>query len=143
MRITERRLSGTIVLELHGALTRPDASELLIAVVRKVTRAPTRRLVLDLDGVSSIDAGGIGALVAAYGLVNRAGGTLRLAHVGSRVYALLVVCRLVPAFETFDSVEAAVAHGVMAGGEPSIGRSRASQLTQTSVDVIQHFLQRA
>ena len=143
MRITQRRLSGTIVLELHGSLTRPDASESLIAVVRKVARTPIGRLVLDLEGVPSIDAGGIGALVAAYGLMRRAGGTLRLARVRSRVYALLVICRLIPAFETFGSVEAAVAHGAMAGGEPSIARSRASQLTQTSVDVIQHFLQRA
>ena len=143
MRITQHRLSGAIVLELHGSLIRPDASESLIAVVRKIARTATGRLVLDLEDVPSIDAGGIGALVAAYGLMSRAGGTLKLARVRSRVYALLVVCRLIPGFETFGSVEAAVAHGTLAGGERSISRSWASRLTETSVDVIQHFLQRA
>ena len=143
MRITQRRLAETNVLELHGDLIRPDASESLVAAVRKVARTSTERLVLNLGDVPSIDAGGIGALVAAYGLMSRGGGTLKLAHVRSRVRALLVVCRLSPAFVTFVSFESAVARGPMAGGEPSIARARSSQLTQTSLDVIQHFLQRA
>ena len=126
MRIIQRRLAEAIVLELHGGLTRPDANESLIAVVGKVAHTATGRVVLDLDGVPCIDAGGIGSLVAAYGLMTRAGGTLKLARVCSRVYALLVLCRLVPALETFDSVEAAVARGAMAGGDPSIARARSA-----------------
>ena len=143
MRITERRLEGTTVLELHGTLTSPAATELLDATVRRVTRAGPQRLVLHLGDVPSIDAAGLGALVAAFGVVRRNGGTLRLAHVARRVHALLVVCRLIPAFETFDSVEAAVADGSGAGPEPSPIVARAPLLSQTSVDVIQHFLQRA
>lgn len=143
MRITHRRLSGVIVLELHGCLTSPAASQRLVAAVRKATRTPTGRLVLDLEDVPSIDAGGIGALVAVYGLMRRAGGTLRLARVGTRVHALLVVCRLVPAFETFDSVHGAVGRGTTAAADKPVARSRASQLTQASLNVIQHFFQRA
>jgi len=143
MRITQRRLSGAIVLELHGCLSSPAACESLIAAVRKVTRTPAGALVLDLENVPSIDAGGIGALIAAYGLMRRAGGTLRLAQVGARVYALLAICRLVPGFETFDSVGGAVGRGTTAAADKPVARSRASQLTQASLNVIQHFLQRA
>jgi anti-anti-sigma factor len=145
MRITERRLQGTTVLELHGALNNPAATEALDAIVHRVTRAGVQRLVLHLGDVPSIDAGGLGALVAAYSVVRRNGGTFRLAHVTRRVYALLAVCRLVPALETFDSVEAAVADGSGASPgpsttDPSATRSRAPQLSQTSLNVIQDFL---
>ena len=145
MRITERRIQGTTVLELHGALHSPGATEVLDAAVRRVTRAGLQRLVLHLGDVPSIDAGGLGALVTAYGVVRRSGGTLRLAQVAQRVYALLVVCRLIPAFETFDSVDAALADGAGASPgppttDPSATRSRAPQLSQTSLNVIQDFL---
>jgi anti-anti-sigma factor len=143
MRITQRRLSEAIVLELHGCLTSPAASESLIAAVRKVARTPTGHLVLDLEDVPSIDAGGIGALMASNGLMRRGGGTLTLARVGARVYALLLVCGLVPGFETFDSVDDAVGHGTTAAAHKPMVRSRASQLTQTSPNVIPRFLQRA
>jgi anti-anti-sigma factor len=143
MRITQRQLSGAIVLGLHGRLTSPAASERLIAAVRKVARTPTGHLILDLEEVPSIDAGGIGALMASYGLMRRAGGTLRLARVGVRVYALLLVCRLVPGFETFDSVDDAVGHETTATGDRPMARSRASQLTQTSLNVLLPFMQRA
>jgi anti-sigma B factor antagonist len=115
MRINEGRLSGATVLELHGELASPDARDHLITVVRKVTQAPSKDLVLDLADVPFVDAGGIGALLVAYSLVKRVGGTLRLARVGSRVHALLVVCRLMPPFETFRTIEAAAAHGMVAG----------------------------
>jgi anti-anti-sigma factor len=143
MRITQRRLSGAVVLELHGCLSSPAACESLIAAVRKVTRTPAGPLVLDLENVPSIDAGGIGALIAAYGLIRRAGGTLRLAQVRARVYALLAICGLVPGFETFDSVDSAVGHGTTAAADGPNARSQAAQLTHTSLNVLQDFLQRA
>jgi len=142
MRISERRVHGTTVLELHGMFT-GTAAELLDATVRQVTRGGPQRLVLNLRDVPSIDAAGLGALVAAYGAVRRSGGTFRLAHVGARVRTLLVVCRLVTVFETFDSVEDAVADDSETGADRSTNGYPAPQLSQTSVDVIHQFLRRA
>ena len=143
MLITQWSFRDAAVLDMQGILMGPQATDLLAAAVRRAMRAGARRVVLNLGDVPSIDAAGLGALVAAFGVVRRNGGTLRLAHVARRVHALLVVCRLIPAFETFDSVEAAVADGSGAGPEPSPIVARAPLLSQTSVDVIQHFLQRA
>jgi anti-anti-sigma factor len=143
MHITERPLRDTTVLELHGVLTGPAATELLDATVRRVSGAGRQRLVVNLGDVPSIDAAGLGALVTAYGVVRRNGGSLRLAHVASRVHALLVVCRLATIFEMFDSVEEAVSNGSGARPDPSTTSSAASQLSETSLDVIQRFLRRA
>jgi anti-sigma B factor antagonist len=143
MRIIERSIRETTILELHGALAGPAAAELLDATVHRVTRAGRPRLVVDLEDVPSIDAGGLGALVATYGVVRRKGGTLGLARVAKRVHELLVVCRLVSIFETFDSVEDAVSAGSGPGPDRPAISSTASQLSQTSLDVIQRFLWRA
>jgi anti-sigma B factor antagonist len=143
MRIIERPIRDTTILQLYGALTGPAAAELLDATVHRVTRAGRQRLVVNLEDVPSIDAGGLGALVAAYGVVRQNGGTLRLAHVARRVHELLVVCRLVSIFETFDSVEDALSAGPRASPDRSTASSAVSQLSQTSLCVIQHFLRRA
>jgi anti-sigma B factor antagonist len=143
MYITERPLRDMTVLELHGTLTGPTAIELLDATVRRVTGAGRQRLVVNFGDVPSIDAAGLGALVTAYGVVRRHGGSLRLARVARRVHDLLVVSRLATIFETFDSVEEAVPNGSGAGPDPSTTSSAASHLSQTSLDVIQRFLRRA
>lgn len=127
MRIIEWPLRNTTVLELHGALTGPAATELLDATVRRVIRAGSPRLVFDLGDVPSIDAAGLGALVAAYGVARRHGGTLKLARVARRAHALLVVCRLVTVIETFDALEDAVAAGSGTGPDPSPTSIRATE----------------
>jgi anti-anti-sigma factor len=143
MRISERPIRDTTVLELHGTLTGPAATELLDATVRRVTRAGAQRLVVNLGDVPSIDAAGLGALVAAYGVVRQSGGTLGLARVGARLHELLVACRLVTVLETFDSVEEAVSRGSGASPDGSPISPASSQLSETSLDVIQRFLLRA
>lgn len=143
MHITERPLRDTTVLELHGVLAGPAATELLDAAVHRISGAGRRRLVVNLEHVPSIDAAGLGALVTAYGVVRRNGGSLRLARVARRVHALLVVCRLATIFEMFDSVEEAVSTGSGASPDPSTTGAPASRLSETSLEVIQRFLRRA
>jgi len=58
--------------------------------------------------VPYIDSGGLGQIVASYGSVKRAGGTVKLLNVNSRNHDLLSITRLVTLFETFDSEAEAV-----------------------------------
>ena len=143
MRITQWSFRGATVLELHGSLMGPEAIEALDAAVRRSTRAGPPRLVLDLGDMPSIDAAGLGALVSGYGAVRRRGGTFKLAHPAKRVHALLVMCRLDTVLETFDSLEAAVGDGRGPSSNSSPISSPPLQLSQTSLDVIEHFLRRA
>jgi anti-sigma B factor antagonist len=139
MRIIERPIRATTILEMHGPLIGSAATELLDATVRRVTGDGAERIVVNLGDVPSIDAAGLGALVSAYGVVGRDGGTLRLARPSRRLRELLVVCRLVSIFETFDSVEDALsADSAASPGPPTTGS--ASRPSQASLDVIQRFL---
>jgi hypothetical protein len=63
--------------------------------------------------------------------------------VGRRVHTLLVLCRLATVFEIFESVEEAVSNGSGASPDPSTTSYAASQLSETSLDVIQRFLRQA
>jgi anti-sigma B factor antagonist len=143
MTITERRHKNATVLDLDGIFANPGDAELLDATVRRVCRAERPWLVLNMANVPWIDAAGLGALIAAYHVARRNGGTLRLARAARRVYALLIMCRLTTVIETFDSVEAALADCLASDAEAAMVGSHASHLSSTSLDVIQGFLQRA
>jgi anti-anti-sigma factor len=64
---------------LEGPLQVPHAGE-LDRKVRTLVRDGERRIVLDLSGVSAIDAGGIGGLMRAHRLIGAIDGVLRIAH---------------------------------------------------------------
>jgi anti-anti-sigma factor len=68
-----------------------------------------RHLVVDLGGVSSIDGGGIRALVRGHTTARRLGGSFRLAHVNADVRAFLQAMHLDTVFPILDSVEKAQA----------------------------------
>lgn len=113
MTLTERRLNGSFVLDADGPIRGAAASD-LVEGVRHALDAGHRDLVLNLSGVATIDAAGLGALAQSLTIARAAGGTLRLAGVAHRINDLLVLTRLLTAFETFDTVEQAAARAQVA-----------------------------
>jgi anti-sigma B factor antagonist len=106
MRIEEHANDAAVVWALYGQLT-GEASRLLEPAVGRAVRHGSSRIVVDLGGVSMIDAGGLGALVAVY----RASATkeiaLSLARVPARIRQLLTATRLTQFLPIFDSVDGA------------------------------------
>ena len=108
MRITERPIGDDVVLGLQGKLTGLDARDVLERTVDRLARAGRRRIVLDLNEVSMIDAGGLGSLAGACRASLRNFVTLRLVHVPRRIHTLIALARLTTVLATFDSVEDAL-----------------------------------
>ena len=108
MRITEHPIGDDVVLGLQGKLTELDARDVLERTVDRLARAGRRRIVLDLNRVSMIDAGGLGSLAGACRASLRNLVTLRLAHVPRRIHTLIALVRLTTVLGTFDSVEDAL-----------------------------------
>jgi anti-sigma B factor antagonist len=67
------------------------------------------QIVLNLSGISYIDSGGLGTLVALYTTAQNAGGSLKLANLTQRVDDLLQVTKLLTVFEVYDSEDKALA----------------------------------
>jgi anti-sigma B factor antagonist len=75
----------------------------------KQTLASTRRLVLNLSGITYIDSGGLGTLVGVYSSARAAGADIKLTGIGSRLRDTLQITKLVTVFEVYDTEQEAVA----------------------------------
>lgn len=67
------------------------------------------RLVADLSGLNFIDSSGLGSLVATIKILRKSQGDLRLCGLTPAVQSVFQVTRLFKVFESYDSVEEAVA----------------------------------
>ena len=143
MRITERRLANTIVLDLHGPLNGPEGTERLGDTVHRLASGGRLQLVVNLEDVPAIDAAGLGALVDAYSVVSRHDGTFKLAHLTKRLHDLIVITRLVTVFDIVDSVEDAVQSGSEVTPNPLTAGSAVPQLSQAPLGSIRRFLSHA
>jgi anti-anti-sigma factor len=76
------------VVELHGTLRAPADVTLRKKVEGLLGRGQTQ-IVLDLAGLSDIDAAGIGELMRAYHRTVAAGGAMRIARASGRVRLVL------------------------------------------------------
>ena len=109
MDITTSDRDGVTVITLDGdALGGPDGSAMHDALHSAKGDAPAR-VVVDLARVRHMNSSGLGMLIGALTTARSSGGDLRLAAPGERVVALLDVTQLSDVFQSFDTVDAAVA----------------------------------
>jgi anti-anti-sigma factor len=105
MEISLRSAGAVTVIDLTGRLSvGPEERE--IAPLRKaistLLKAGHLDIVVNLSGLTSIDARGVGELAMAMKTVDLAGGRLTLAAASLRVARILAVTRLDAAFEWRD-----------------------------------------
>jgi anti-sigma B factor antagonist len=103
IKIEERLISRVTVLDLAGKLATDQGAQHLKDKINSLIAQGRTQILLNLKNVPYIDSGGLGQLVASYGSVIKAGGTLKLLNVTSRNHDLLSITRLVTVFESFDS----------------------------------------
>lgn len=106
--IAERLVGRVTVLDIVGKLTLDQAAQRLQDTVKSLVARERTSIVLNFKYVPYIDSGGLGQMVASYVAVKKAGGAMRLLHVGSRNRELLSMTRLDTLFELFDSEAEAV-----------------------------------
>ena len=106
--IVERPIGRVTVLDLVGRLTSDQGATLIKDKVNSLIAQGRTQIVLNLEDVPYIDSSGLGQLVASYGSVKKAGGSLKLLNANSRNHDLLSITRLVTIFDSFDSESEAV-----------------------------------
>src|SRR4030081_48303 len=107
MRIQEQGVDDRVVWHLYGQLT-GDSTDVLERAVNHAALCGWRRIVVDLNGVSMIDAGGLGSLVTVYRTSTKNVIELSLARVPKRAHQLLTITQLTNVLEIFESVEQAL-----------------------------------
>jgi len=99
--INERRVGEGIILDLQGTLLFPDDDVALLGVVSRCAGNGGRLVVLDIAGLTRIDAAGLGALIRSQNLLASLGGELQLVNPNKLVGAILRRTRLDSVIPTF------------------------------------------
>ena len=107
LKLTVRTKDDIVVVDCAGRIVFGEESADLRDTVKMVI-TQSKRIVLNLSGVSYIDSGGLGTLVALYTTARNNGGSIKLANLTPRVGDLLQVTKLVTVFDVYDSEEKAI-----------------------------------
>lgn len=110
MQIKEKIENNVAILAFKGDLLgEPDTSNVRNKI-HSLVSDNMKRIVIDLGGVNYMNSSGIGTLIACLTTVRNGGGELRLANVGGKVQNLFVITQLVKVFDTYETVERALAN---------------------------------
>jgi anti-anti-sigma factor len=102
LRITERQAGNVTIFVLAGDLVYDGGTRLLREVLTKAVAGGARACLLDMKGITYLDSGGVGSLVAMYRHVTRLGGQLKMLHPSAAARRVLGISRLTAVFDIFD-----------------------------------------
>lgn len=102
-------IGDVTVVELTGRLTLGRGTEALREVIDTVLARGRPNILLNFADVFYIDSSGLGTLVHANSLVQRAGGRLKLMKPREVARDLIQITRLYTVFEVFDDEKTALA----------------------------------
>jgi anti-sigma B factor antagonist len=107
--MSEREQAGVVILMPKGKIMGgPDAGAVKERLHELIDEGK-KKVVVDLGGVSWMNSSGLGILIGGLTTMRNAGGDLKLAVTTEKVKNLLMVTKLITIFESFDSVQEAIA----------------------------------
>ena len=111
--IKERRVGSVTILSADGeiriGLRFGGSSVSLPSAVDSLLEQGQRHILLNLEGVGSIDARGLGELVSSYMVVTRSGGQFKLLNLTHMLRELMVTTKLQTVFDVYETESQAVA----------------------------------
>ena len=109
MQIKEKIDNDIAILSFKGDLLgEPDTTKIR-EKFDSLIADKVKNVVIDLGGVNYMNSSGIGTLISVLTKMKGASGHLRLANVGGKVQNLFVVTQLVKVFDTYETVDRAIA----------------------------------
>lgn len=116
LQMVPRVLGDVTIVECSGRLVLGDESANLRNLVKSVL-TESKKIVLDLGGITFIDSSGLGVLAGLFTSARNAGGAIKLANLDRQTQGLLQMTRLMTIFEVFDRWEDAAASFNRAAGQ--------------------------
>jgi anti-sigma B factor antagonist len=108
MKIKTNKFESVLVIEMKGKVMGGPDSDLFSETLNEHIE-DFKKIVLDLGDVKWMNSSGLGIIVGGLTSVKNAGGELKLARVGKKINSLLMITQLVQIFQTYDTVEGAIA----------------------------------
>ena len=101
LKLTTHDNGEVTIVDASGKLTLGEGTGALRTKIQ-VTEGGSRRIVLNMNGVTYMDSSGLGELVASHTTVTRAGGEIKLLNPANGVDDLLKLTKLYTVFETLE-----------------------------------------
>jgi anti-sigma B factor antagonist len=99
---------GVTIVACTGRIVFGEESSGLRDGLKKLLET-TKRIVLNLSGVTYIDSGGLGTLVGVYSSARAQGADIKLTGLGQRLRDVLAITKLATVFEVYDTEQEAIA----------------------------------
>ena len=109
MKIIENMEGNVAVLTLKGKMMGGPEMKDLHDHVKSLMSEGSKNVVIDLSKVKWLNSSGLGALMGALTTLRGEGGDLKLANVSDKIQSLLMITKLMSIFETYETIEKAVA----------------------------------
>lgn len=109
MKLSTREVNGVVVLEPKGNIMGGPDATLLHEKLHEYIKQNKKKIVIDLSKVEWMNSTGLGILISGLTTLRNNQGELKLANVTDKIQSLLAITKLVTVFETFDSIDEAVA----------------------------------
>ena len=109
MTLKDKKVNGIVVLELAGKVMGGPDANLLTEKLHELVDQKNTNVVADLSKVSWMNSSGLGILIGGLTTMRNNKGDLKLVNVTERIKSLLVITKLITIFETFDTIDDAVA----------------------------------
>lgn len=108
MKVTARHREGVTILDFKGKITIGVGDVAMRDAVKDALTAGSRKLLLNLAAVTTIDSSGVGELVSSYTTVSNRGGRLALLNLPPKVFDILQMTQLITVFDVYDDEDTAV-----------------------------------
>ena len=106
-KISERY--SAVVIELKGNVMGGGDTKDFNDMLAKLIDEGKTNIVVDLHDVKFMNSSGLGMLIGGLTTVKKSEGTFRLSRVTDKIESLLIITKLITIFETYKTVEEAVA----------------------------------
>jgi anti-sigma B factor antagonist len=101
--LNQRRIGEVTVVDLKGRARIVGSTIALHRSVRCLVDEGKTQIVLDLQGVTDIDSGGLGELISSLRTVTNRGGTFKLVHLTEKLRELLSITKLLTVFDISEN----------------------------------------
>jgi len=109
MKIKEKIEGDVAILTVSGNMMGGPETASLHEKVKSLMSDGIKKMVIDLSKVKWMNSSGLGVLMSCWGSLRKEGGNLKLANVSEKIDSLLMITQLVQFFETYETVDRALA----------------------------------
>src|SRR4030067_961098 len=109
MKLSFREIGEVVVLEPKGKIMGGPDATLLQDQFHDLIKQNKKRVIIDLAKVDWMNSTGLGILISGLTTLKNSQGELKLANVTDKIQSLLAITKLVTVFESYDSLDQAVA----------------------------------